>query len=170
MVLAAFTIPPLAEAMALFAATLLLGAFVFYLAKRGLPAMRSAFSDGPTGEEASAMLSQFRDLHDRGGLSSGEFQHIKSKLGPQAQLETGEESAAQLLADGKDTLRDAARYAAQKLAESKADQATGGDSDAQDERAAGPDKLDVSEADGRTAGEGCDVPPHDGGDSMEESR
>jgi hypothetical protein len=44
---------------------------------------------------ASDLLSEFRDLHDSGGLSQAEFQKIKSVLGEKLHDEAGSNNADQ---------------------------------------------------------------------------
>jgi hypothetical protein len=48
---------------------------------------------GQSGAPSSDMLADFRDLHDRGGLSETEFKKIKSVLGEKLQDELGSKDA-----------------------------------------------------------------------------
>jgi hypothetical protein len=45
------------------------------------------------GKSASDLLTEFRDLHDSGGLSQAEFKKIKSVLGEKLQDELGSGSS-----------------------------------------------------------------------------
>jgi uncharacterized membrane protein len=54
---------------------------------------RGAQQDDRT--SASDLLSEFRDLHDSGGLSQAEFKKIKSVLGEKLQEEAGSKNADQ---------------------------------------------------------------------------
>lgn len=78
------TIPPLAVATLLLGLILGLTAGFFFLVRRW------SGREGDPGRDASEMLSGFRELHARGGLSDGEFRTIKTKLAPELQGEAGE--------------------------------------------------------------------------------
>lgn len=79
----AMSIHPVAEAAAMLALVLAMGAGVFWLMKR----LRDVdVNDGP---DASGMLTKFRDLHTRGGLSDDEYRTIKTKLAGQLQADMG---------------------------------------------------------------------------------
>ncbi|TWT31290.1 hypothetical protein KOR34_46660 [Posidoniimonas corsicana] len=72
-------IHPVAEAALLFALVLAAAGGLFWLVKR----LRDVEADDtPT---ASDLLSNFRELHARGGLSDEEYRTIKTKLAAQLQ-------------------------------------------------------------------------------------
>ena len=70
-----------AEALALFALVLLLGAFIIWLVSR------YRGDEGDDRQSTSGMLTKFRDLHGEGVLSDEEFRTIKTKLSAQLQQE-----------------------------------------------------------------------------------
>ena len=63
-------------------------AVIFALSALAVIALRrwrgSAFEGQP---DTSELLTKFRDLHDRGGLSDGEYRTIKTKLARQVDAE-----------------------------------------------------------------------------------
>lgn len=122
----------------------------FFVLVRKLAERREA-----AGKSANQMLAQFRSLRDRGGLSEEEFQHIRTKLGPQVQLEAADAVEASTMADATAAMRDAAAALA------------GGWNDDSDNRT---DNNDHNAEANRAAGEDCDTPPPDGGDSTEADR
>ncbi|MEQ8846592.1 hypothetical protein [Botrimarina sp.] len=161
---AAFTIPAAAEAIALFGVTTLLGALLFYWTKRLAPSWRDAYGQG-AGDRASELMSQFRDLHERGGLSTGEFQHIKAKLAPLLQAENSAAAAQELSADARQTLREATHFVAERQQKRAAGAPSPGEG-----RAAQSEQREPSGAAGGAARGGCDAAPPAGGDSTREDR
>ncbi len=144
------TISPLT--VGLFWLAVILGIMAgFFVLLRKLAEKREAAA----GKDANQMLAQFRRLRDRGGLSDDEFQHIRTKLGPQIQLEAAEASGAASLAHAAAAMREAAESAA------------GDWNDDSDNRT---DQRDKTAGADRAAGEDCDTPPPDGGDSTEADR
>lgn len=75
------TIHPVAKATFLLAVALAAGAVLLWLAKRW---RGTAAGDGYSPSES---LTNFRELHSRGGLSDEEFRTIKSKLANQLNAE-----------------------------------------------------------------------------------
>ena len=76
------TIPPLAEATLWFALILALTAGFFHFVRK---------LAGRIGQDrlyASEMLTKFREVHARGGLSDAEYRTIKTKLAPELLTET----------------------------------------------------------------------------------
>ncbi|TWT87117.1 hypothetical protein Mal64_26520 [Pseudobythopirellula maris] len=71
------TIPPMAQAALLFALILALAAGAFWLVRSWTG------RDAEDGPEASELLTKFREVHSRGGLSDDEFRTIKTKLAPE---------------------------------------------------------------------------------------
>ena len=76
------TIPAVAQAMALFGVVLALAAGLFYFVRNW-----SSRTDDDR-QQASSMLSIFRDVHSRGGLSDSEYRTIKGKLAPELKADT----------------------------------------------------------------------------------
>ena len=72
---------PLSSAALWFAAILTLLALAFVVARRF---RGGAADDRP---KANELLSKFRDLHARGGLSDDEYRTIKTKLAAELQTE-----------------------------------------------------------------------------------
>ncbi len=73
------SIPPLALATFWLAVVLALMAGCFLLVRKW------AGRSGDSSQEASEMLTKFRHLHARGGLSDEEYRTIKGKLAPELQ-------------------------------------------------------------------------------------
>lgn len=70
------TIPALAKVAALFGLVLAMTAGFYFFVRNW------SGRTGDSREEASEMLTKFRDLHTRGGLSDNEYRTIKTKLAP----------------------------------------------------------------------------------------
>ncbi len=115
---------------------------------------------------ASQMLAKFRDLHVRGGLSDEEFSTIRSKLGPQVQLEAGDSVSGSTVADAAAALQNAAAMATEEWSDREG---PNGQPDRPDPSGAGDAGGRSAEANG-AAGEACEADPPVGGDSMENGR
>lgn len=76
------TIPALAKVAALFGLVLAMTAGFFFFMRNW------SGRTGDSREEASEMLTKFRELHTRGGLSDDEYRTIKTKLAPDLGAET----------------------------------------------------------------------------------
>ncbi len=90
------TIPTLAKVAALFGLVLAMTAGFFLFVRNW------SGRTGDSREEASEMLTKFRELHTRGGLSDAEYRTIKTKLAPDLGADTFssiEESAATIKGD-----------------------------------------------------------------------
>ncbi len=81
------SIPPLAIATLWLAVILGMTAGFFLLVRKW------AGRSGDSSQEASEMLTKFRHLHARGGLSDAEYRTIKTKLAPELQAIEVESSA-----------------------------------------------------------------------------
>ena len=81
------TIPPLAEATLLLALILAMTASFIYFVRRWSGRIGGARSD------TSDMLTEFRELHARGGLSDTEYRTIKTKLAPEMSAGAPESAA-----------------------------------------------------------------------------
>lgn len=156
---APLTIPDAAKAIALFGGTILLAALLFYVIRLLSLRLRDAYSNTPV-EQASELMSRFRDLHNQGGLSSGEYQHIKERLTPSLQAEATADAAEAIVADHRVALREAAAFAAAKLA----------DRNAGAENACEPEQRETADPADHAARGGCDAAPSAGGDSTREDR
>jgi hypothetical protein len=83
-------IHPVAEGALWLSLVLAMAAGLFWLMKR-LRGVRA--EDGP---DASEMLTKFRELYSRGGLSDEEYRTIKTKLASQLQSDMGVSEAEPL--------------------------------------------------------------------------
>ena len=140
------TVPPLALAAFWIAVILAMTAgFVFFV--RNWTAKTDSGAAG-----ASELLSGFRRVHARGGISDAEFHRIRAALAPEVRRE------AQALATEGGLLAEA------ELLREEAAAGLGGDPvDAGD--AAGPNNQgEGGEAAGPAAGDGCDAAPAQRGD------
>lgn len=96
------TTPPIAVAVMWIALILAMTAGLFYVVRKWA---------GKTGQDrpgASEMLSEFRELHARGGLSDLEYRRIKALLAPALQLEAEGAASAGVMAEATASLREAA--------------------------------------------------------------
>lgn len=82
--MAILAIHPVAQGALWLALVLTLTAGAFWLMRK----LRGG--SGQSSQDASMMLTKFRELHTRGGLSDEEFRTIKSKLAGELKAETAE--------------------------------------------------------------------------------
>lgn len=74
----------------------LLFAAVFALIAIGIALVRKFRDTEKEDDDASSeMMTQFRDLHEQGGLSDEEFRNIKSKLAAKLRTDMRDQPAAQ---------------------------------------------------------------------------
>lgn len=149
------SIPPLAAAVFWIALILAITAAFFVFLRKW-----SASRDQELAT-ASQLMSQFRDLHARGGLSDKEFGRIKAKLGPEIQLEAGQTANATTMADAAILLQQTAEAMTTDWAATEAPEE---ESDRRDE-AGGHGKSGGEDPGGDAAQDDCDESPPNGGDS-----
>lgn len=152
------SIPPLAAAVFWIALILAITAGFFVFVRKW------AASRSQHAATASQLMSQFRDLHSRGGLSDKEFARIKAKLGPEIQLEASEAVNATTMAEAATLLQQTAETLTNDWA---ATEAPDGQSKRRDERDEEVERGESGEDEpgGDAAQDGCDEPPPNGGDS-----
>lgn len=153
------SIPPFAVGVLWLALILGVTAGFFVLARK-LRQRRG----GDRAMTASELLAEFRELRDEGELTDEEFNHIRTKLAPQLQVEAGSAAAGSTsMAEAAASLRGTAELLAGGWA-------GGADASERADRAGRSDQRDPTGTAGRDAHDGCDAAPPVGGDSTEDDR
>ncbi|MEO0532122.1 MAG: hypothetical protein AAF266_16360 [Planctomycetota bacterium] len=150
------SIPPLAAGVFWIALILGMTAGFFVFVRRW-----AARRNRDVGATASEMMSQFRSLHARGGLSDEEFATIKAKLGPELQLEAGQAVSATTMAEAATLLQQTAEAMTTDLTAAK----KAADQSERVDEAVRRGESGEDEPGGGAAQDGCDEAPPNGGDS-----